>query len=1010
LYNPVFIPFIYKSVFHFFLTLNSGNSIACSAASYSTRNECRAHWKDGMTVQKNNWFLLAFLLLIVIFIIGCGGGSDSGSSGSAAISSQPDNSASVNTRIDLPDTSPVSREDIQIEVFDDAFGNGEDTIEIKTAKETVTDAYIMLPQREGDSGPTVYLFASVLPGEDNVVLSAESTAVGLVMNGIAHYHLIHAGSPSEVKAAIRLNAQAFIDNFEQMLDDDPYVLHLDNLMNVYDAVYTDAVSDCTDALETMLAAKGMSGLSFGIQEDKPGERAAGLLIVDPDEEIDGFRVLAEVEDNLKMTGDMFIENDTRLLAHYKVTDALTKDVLKDLPDTFFSTAFNKDILRAQEGVWGFFIASDNWISTNFTDVIIDVYTPGRVGINYSEYSSGPGPALLARSFYSSYLLPALGAVLPITDLGKAVFGVMADAKVFDDALPHWYAGDYNKGFELFHKNLTEPTIPNPVVSKIIEKVFEKILYPKFILTTASKLGLKLAASEVMIGITKLELELYEYDLNNTPAHLTFNVAFPVTLKDMKPKAIAKDQDEETIVSLHGTGLKKFTFQSSECSPLVFLTAKDKNDDYFDSRTLKDDQITTNAEGTVIDFILPTTWMEKDSAVDVVEVRIGQNYIVPGVLWDSLSYIELPATEPEQADFTIDLTSGLVITNLSKNSVQGSDELIIDGVDLNEDTDLYDVYFLTRYDAKVPATIVNGTTSMLRVTVPDYTELVVGETSVYVEAADGTESNKLSLAVIPEDVYADPNSTGFETSLDITLTQPQGLSYIIYSLNTGDEDVYTSPIHIDQTTKIYARARQTVDGVDYDSKKEVFEYIKCAADEILDEGVCVKPCNRVCNAPVIASSITLPSFESEYDIILMFDKVFKMCAEEVADIESLNGKTTMLYFYRTDGSGTYTQPDPVSFPGYEDYEFGEAFVTAGSSFSISMSPLPDYNSSTVKYFDPETNFGMDVQNFNSLSESNEFDFLWINVTLPSGTHRTIINTEVVAADGCYEGNYSFPPDP
>lgn len=119
---------------------------------------------------------------------------------------------------------------------------------------------------------------------------------------------------------------------------------------------------------------------------------------------------------------------------------------------------------------------------------------------------------------------------------------------------------------------------------------------------------------------------------------------------------------------------------------------------------------------------------------------------------------------------------------------------------------------------------------------------------------------------------------------------------------------------------------------------------------------------------------------------------------------------MLYFYRTDGSGTYTQPDPVSFPGYEDYEFGEAFVTPGSSFSISMSPLPDYNSSTVKYFDPETNFGMDVQNFNSLSESNEFDFLWINVTLPSGTHRTIINTEVVAADGCYEGNYSFPPDP
>ena len=223
-------------------------------------------------------------------------------------------------------------------------------------------------------------------------------------------------------------------------------------------------------------------------------------------------------------------------------------------------------------------------------------------------------------------------------------------------------------------------------------------------------------------------------------------------------------------------------------------------------------------------------------------------------------------------------------------------------------------------------------------------------------------------------------------------------------------MYTGPIHIEQSTKIYARARQTVDGVDYDSKISAFEYTKCAAGEFVEEGECIKPCNRVCDAPVVASSITFPSFENQYNITLTFDKTFKMCSEEIDDSESLNAKTTMLYFFRTDGSGTYYQPDPVTFPGYEDYEFGEAFVsTEYDSFSVSMSPLPDYNASTVKYFDPEYNFGMDVRNFGNLDIGNEYDFLWINVTLPSGTHRTIINTEVVEADGCYEGNYSFPPD-
>lgn len=183
------------------------------------------------------------------------------------------------------------------------------------------------------------------------------------------------------------------------------------------------------------------------------------------------------------------------------------------------------------------------------------------------------------------------------------------------------------------------------------------------------------------------------------------------------------------------------------------------------------------------------------------------------------------------------------------------------------------------------------------------------------------------------------------------------------------------------------------------------YLQCKEGEELVNGQCQPPqCERVCSNPIIADNIDIPAYGGAYSINLKFNNNYKMCAAEIDDTDSMNDKTTMLYFYTTDGNTNYKQPSPITSSGYE---FATASInTAYEDFTISMSPLPDYNSNTFKYFDPETRFGFDVHNFSSLSDDNEYDFLWLNVLLTANGswQRTIVNTEWVPATGCYAGNY------
>lgn len=192
--------------------------------------------------------------------------------------------------------------------------------------------------------------------------------MGLLMNGLSHDHLLRAGTPAEVKQVIRDNGQAFIQKFVQMIEQDPYVLRVENLDNVYDQTYIDAVFACKTAIENLMPAEGSGVVEqlsaaprwrtmshAGASGGTPSILGVSdALVVKPEKNIDDFVIHADTGNldhiNIggKMTGSIQIENDSMLFGHYMVTDMASGKLLKDVPEGF-EAAFHPDLLGPQGG-------------------------------------------------------------------------------------------------------------------------------------------------------------------------------------------------------------------------------------------------------------------------------------------------------------------------------------------------------------------------------------------------------------------------------------------------------------------------------------------------------------------------------------------------------------------------------------------------------------------------------------------------------------------------------------
>lgn len=802
-------------------------------------------------MKKNQFMKLTAVLCFIIFLTACSSGGSGGGSDESSIPT-----TAVSGTLTMPDSSPVDVKEIDVEVFNDAFGaDAEGGFTIDVPEERIVDATVMLPQREGDSMPAVYLFTTLLPGETDIEISKEETAVGLLMNGISHDHLSRAGTPQEVKQVLRQNGQAFIKRFKQMIEADPYVLRVENLDNVYDQTYIDAVLTCKSALENLMPAEGngiVEQLSVSPQwrslanagRNSSAPSILGVsdaLIVKPDKNIDDFVIHADtgnldhVNIGGKMTGSIQIENDSMLFGHYRVTDATSGKVLKEVPEGFLETAFNPDILGPQGGWSTGFWASTGLYKAKFQSVIVEIYTPGLKDATWAEYSDGPSVVLGCRTIYSNMFIPAISMVLPAdgTRIQK-LFKYMWDRGILEIPFDKWAYRDWGGGAWDFVKKIAE----KDVLVKIVETYLEDVVTDhEVIIKHASKMMVKIAAGAKHFEAAGLAVDLGKLagDVASTQMLIEFHVIFPVALNNLTPTTMTKVADEEDnpVFKIDGIGFDSFTFGGQDYELKIYLESKDADGDDI-VKNIDPDDITINDDGTELAFQVPFEWAEVGSKVAApIYVNVIHHFIdYSGI--DEVVRVELPEKAAEE-HFKIDIVTDLAITSLSEDKVSENDDLIIYGEGFAEFSMDNRVYFIDAKGNVVEVEVDTGDESYLKVMVPE--GLSPGQMKVYVELKDKSRSNEKALSMQPKMVTADPESgTHFDDDLDVWLFQEQNYD-IYYSIDSGSVKKYTGPITLSKGAHIYPFARATIDGVNYESAIADFYYYKCAADEDLINGEC-----------------------------------------------------------------------------------------------------------------------------------------------------------------------------
>ncbi len=796
-------------------------------------------------------------LLATIFILllaSCGGdsSSDGGTESPEEIETKTPNRA-ISGSVSLPSSAPLAMDAVTAEVLGEVTQPDENgQLSLKVQEEDLTDVTIMLPQREDDSLPTVYLFTTVLPGESSFTLDVEETAVSLLMNGISTDYLIGAGTPSEVKDIIRDYGRTFIEAFTAMLEADPYTLRAENLDNVYDQTYIDAALACKEALRertgeaTPQGAVPLAGGAWMLAAP-PGMLADnvavdnGAFVVRPSPESYDFLIhedtgqLDSINVGGAMTGKIQIENDSMLFAHYRASDMISGTVLQESPTGLFEPAFHPDLLGPQGGWSTGFWASTGLFDANFQSVTLEIYTPGTVEFDWQEYQSGPSLSLSLRTIYSGVLLPGLTQILPASDQGlQRVFRVLIENGVWEAGFDKFAASDWTGGAKAIIFKVAEKQVLQSVVEEALKGV---VTDPKVIAKYLGKAMVKFAVGAKSFELAGIAVDLTKLatDINTTPMRIEFQVIFPVSIDELSPTVLTKVADEEDnpVYTLTGTGLAPYSFGGADYFPQLYVESKNYDGEPIDS-PVDPDSIMVNAEGTELEFQLPFEWTQISSEVaKPIYVKLLHSFVDYNG-FDEVVPVNLPALAARE-NFRIDVAD-MAIISLSEDNVSENDSLVLNGRGFAPFFLDNRVVFTDDEGTVIDAEIDGGDGSYLIVTVPE--GLAPGPLTVYVELTDGTRSNLKKLGMQPHMVSAEPASgTDFADTLDITLFQDQGTT-IYYRIDGADEkSIYDNQLTLDGTAHVYAFAQVIVDGTEYNSPISDLFYYQCAAGETLVDGQC-----------------------------------------------------------------------------------------------------------------------------------------------------------------------------
>lgn len=836
-----------------------------------------------MRLNTFRWRII-LLSFLVLFLSGCGGGgggSDSDSTGGngEAMADWQENAVSVNGQVDLPASSPLAMSAVKVDLFEtsttpDAGGN----VKFKSPDGKIAEAYIMLPQRQGDGLPTIYLYSTILPGETDIAFSAEETAVSLLMSRISQQYLLDAGTPARVKTIIRNNGAAFITAFAAKLEADPYILRTSNLANVYTPGFETAADRCRNAL--ILAASGnnremlMSAASSNgsqLYVSPPGQIQHDFIVYEDTTGLLGLDTWADLEDaGGTITGQLKIENDTMLFAHYRIHDLLTGAELTNInPGSgipgMIGVAFHPDILGPQKGWNRLWWAGTAKKAVEYKSTKVTVLTPKLAfGDTATEIEKQIGGGLAFRTGATA-VMTVVSTFVPIDEDGwKHWFVEMYDRGLLNAAFDQFAYGNIQGGVEALFWTFCDVTVMESFIKDYVAKYMKKGIDANKILSQFMNKfnGVVKKLPIAKIGLAVDIVKLID-DYNLIPRRIFFNrVEFPFNLAGIGPNPITKVGPNEPLprITVTGMGLDDVFFNGDNYIPQVYLEAEDTKgkEKIFN---IDEKEVFSSADGQSLWFDLPREWAEIGSnIVGPIYVNVVHRFVDEHGI-DELITLELPHEDHEEL-FALTFESAVVITAVSQPKPCRNEEITLIGQGFSPVSSDNGVYFTDHTGASVAAEVLLATDTTLDVILP--TALDFGPLTVEVELKDGSLSNKFPLSLHPRPVLADiEDGTHFADTLEVAFMQEEDCD-IYYAINNGGDKKFTGiPVTISATSHLYPYAKVTVDGVDYRSVVSDFFYYKCSETEELVNGTCVDSVPQDSDAWVLQTSAPFSDCNSNF---------------------------------------------------------------------------------------------------------------------------------------------------
>ncbi|MFZ2631879.1 MAG: IPT/TIG domain-containing protein [Desulfosalsimonadaceae bacterium] len=881
----------------------------------------------------NTQLRLVLLSFLVLFLFGCSGGGGGGGgsdeenetgAGGVFVDWQ-ENAAIVNGQVNLPASSPLAMSEIEVDVYETSTTpDGSGKLTFKSPAGQIAEAYIMLPERKGESLPTIYLYTTILPGETDIVFSAEETAVSLLMSRISQQYLLDAGTPAQVKNIIRNNGAAFINAFAAKLQADPYTLRTGNLENVYTPAFETAADDCRDAL--MLAASGNSrdmlisaaaaSSSNGSQlyVSPPGQIQHDFIVYEDTTGLLGLDTWADLEDSGgTITGQLKIENDTMLFAHYQIHDLLTGSELTSLSvgsgiPGMIGVAFHPDILGPQKGWTRLWWAGTARKAVEYKSTKVAVLTPKLAfGDTATEIEKQIGGGLAFRTGATA-LMTVVSNFVPIDEDGwKNWFVEMNDRGLLNAAFDQFAYGNIQGGVEVLFWTFCDGTLMESFIKDYVAKYLKKGLDANKI-TSQFMNKFNMVVKQVPIAKIGLAVDIVKLidDYNLIPGRIVFNrVEFPLNLTDAAPNPITKVGPNEPLprITITGMGLSDVLYNGDIYSPQVYLEAEDaKGKEKIFNIDEKD--VFSSANGESLWFDLPREWAEIGSnIVGPIYLNVVHRFVDEhGV--DELITLELPHEDHEEL-FALNFESAVVITNVTEPKPTLGEEITLIGQGFSPISSDNGVYFNDHTGASIAAKVFLATSTTLEVILPN--GLDFGPLTVEVELNDGSQSNKFPLSLHPKPVLADTeDGTHFADTLEVAFMQEEDCD-IYYTINNGGDKKFTgAPVTISATSHLYPYAKVTVDGVDYLSVVSDFFYYKCSETEDLVNGTCVDSIPQDSDAWVLEKSAPFSDCESNINVADWFTDFnpgfWQRSYKTTGGVSGITGK------------GTYTVPPSVLKPG------------------------------------------------------------------------------------------------